>query len=245
MTDSPNPASSGCPADQAGVAPWLPDFPDLAESSVHWHQHLDQLAGQGWTLLDDLLSAADLQRFGPYCQGLPLRAAEVASGLQPGVRGDQIRWLDADQPIEAAYLQWLLALGRQLNRAMMTSVNQVEAHVACYPAGTAYHRHRDNAGSDRVHLGTTSPGQSPSSQPSTPPSGRRRLYSSVFYLNSDWQPDWGGQLCLQDQHGHWQTVVPTGNRLVLFRSDLLHEVLPATQLRWSITGWLRSEPYPL
>ena len=63
--------------------------------------------------------------------------------------------------------------------------------------------------------------------------------STVFYLNSDWHAEEGGQLRLH-LAGGTQDLLPNWNRLVLFRSaDIEHEVLPATRERLSITGWLR------
>ena len=62
----------------------------------------------------------------------------------------------------------------------------------------------------------------------------------AYYLHSERQPDWGGQLRLQDKHDQWHIIEPSPNRLAIFQSDLLHEVLPAKQQRLSSTAWLRS-----
>lgn len=55
----------------------------------------------------------------------------------------------------------------------------------------------------------------------------------------------GGELRLQDKHGEWHIILPRSNQLVIFQSDLLHEVLPAKQQRLSITAWLRQRPATL
>ena len=77
-----------------------------------------------------------------------------------------------------------------------------------------------------------------------------RAISTVLYLNSavgelqsqqDWQAEWGGALRLEDLHLKAHDILPIANRLVVFQSDLPHEVLPATQVRRSIAGWLRRD----
>ena len=67
-----------------------------------------------------------------------------------------------------------------------------------------------------------------------------RMISTVFYLHEYWQDDWGGQLRLQDKNDQWHIIQPLANRLAIFQSDLLHEVLISKQQRLSITAWLRS-----
>ncbi len=68
------------------------------------------------------------------------------------------------------------------------------------------------------------------------------MISCVFYLHEHWQADWGGELRLQDKQDEWQIIAPQPNRMALFQSDLLHEVLLSKQQRLSITAWLRSDP---
>jgi SM-20-related protein len=45
---------------------------------------------------------------------------------------------------------------------------------------------------------------------------------------------------LQDKNDQWHIIQPLANRLAIFQSDLLHEVLLSKQQRLSITAWLRS-----
>ena len=101
-------------------------------------------------------------------------------------------------------------------------IKEVEAHFACYRAGEFYALHRDN-----------------------PQQKNARVMSTVYYLHQDWQADWGGELHLQDKNQQWHTIQPKPNRIALFQSDLLHEVLPAKQQRLSITAWLRSSQHIL
>jgi len=68
-----------------------------------------------------------------------------------------------------------------------------------------------------------------------------RKVSCVYYLNLDWQEKDGGQLCLYDENENClQSLFPLANRLVFFRSDLLHEVCITYRTRYSIASWLKS-----
>ncbi len=49
------------------------------------------------------------------------------------------------------------------------------------------------------------------------------------------------ELRLQDKNDKWHIVQPKPNRIALFQSDLLHEVLKAKHQRLSITAWLRND----
>lgn len=140
------------------------------------------------------------------------------SGLNQHIRRDKTRWLTLEDTAGRPYLELLEQLGQQLNRQLYTGIRRVEAHYATYEAGDYYQTHRDN-----------------------PTQSQARAISSVFYLNSEWQTDWQGQLRLQDTLDQWHDILPMPNRLVLFQSDLLHEVCAATCTRRSIAGWLRRD----
>ena len=73
------------------------------------------------------------------------------------------------------------------------------------------------------------------------PQGKNgRIISTVYYLHEDWQDGWSGELHLEDKNGQWHTIQPKPNRIAMFQSDLLHEVIKAKHQRLSITAWLRS-----
>jgi SM-20-related protein len=62
----------------------------------------------------------------------------------------------------------------------------------------------------------------------------------VIYLNHDWLSEQGGALRLHPQGMSTRDIYPIGSRMALFLSaDMLHEVLPATRDRLSLTGWFR------
>lgn len=145
------------------------------------------------------------------------RDAAIQNGVVSKIRSDHILWIDEKLIQAQQHIQVLNALAEQLNQAFFFGIREVEAHFACYNAGEFYAMHRDN------------------------PQGKNgRIISSVFYLHHDWQADWGGQLRLQDKNDDWHIITPKPNRIALFQSDLLHEVIEAKQQRLSITAWLRS-----
>ena len=95
-----------------------------------------------------------------------------------------------------------------------------EAHYACYPVGFGYQWHVDN------------------------PKGRDdRVISAVFYLNDDWQTTDGGEILVIDKTGKQQTLQPKANRLVIFDSNLKHQVNITHRCRFSIATWMRRDSH--
>ena len=61
----------------------------------------------------------------------------------------------------------------------------------------------------------------------------------VFYLSEKWHEGDGGELLIYaDELVTW--VEPLPGRVVFFRSDIPHEVLPTRIPRLSLTGWMKS-----
>lgn len=185
---------------------------------------LDQLAQTGLIVIDEVLPPVLLsQLHGLSREPVGYRAAQlIADGVQQQIRSDATRWLDTKDAAAANYLQLLETLGGHLNSQLFLGIRWAEAHFACYQAGQFYAPHRDNPKNSQV-----------------------RAISTVFYLNPDWQADQGGQLRLVDRQGLTHEILPQDNQLVIFDSDLLHEVCPATQVRYSIAGWLRRDEPPI
>ncbi len=142
----------------------------------------------------------------------------MQGGHQQHIRGDKTFWLDDYNIAEAHYLSYLKALGQQLNSHFYSGVRSVEAHFAHYAPGQCYARHVDNRQGDNV-----------------------RAFSTVLYLNEQWQATDGGALIWQDLQKQEHTTFPMANRLIIFISDLAHEVKPAVRDRYSIAGWLRRD----
>lgn len=183
-------------------------------------QILDDLDQHGFSIVDDAYSSEYQHAVSQECLSHlnEFRNAAIQNGVVNNIRSDHILWLQPEFQISHRHIQTLQQFSQILNRAFYLGIKDVEAHFACYHAGEFYTLHRDN-----------------------PQDKNGRMISSVYYLHEQWQKDWGGELRLQDKHGQWHIIQPKPNRMALFQSDLLHEVLISKQQRLSITAWLRSD----
>ena len=183
-------------------------------------QILDDLDQHGFSIVDDAYSSEYQHAVSQECLSHlnEFRNAAIQNGVVNNIRSDHILWLQHEFQISHLHIQTLQQFSQILNRAFYLGIKDVEAHFACYHAGEFYTLHRDN-----------------------PQDKNGRMISSVYYLHGQWQTDWGGELRLQDKHGQWHIIQPKPNRMALFQSDLLHEVLISKQQRLSITAWLRSD----
>lgn len=192
------------------------------------NQQLDSLLNSGFVLIEQACSPALFSALQQESQQLEQQdnqfheARLIAGSQNAQVRSDSTRWLQPSDAAGSQYLVTLENLGKYLNQQLYSGIRRVEAHYAIYQAGDFYKPHRDN------------PSKPLNAQPV-------RVFSTVLYLNSDWQAAWQGELHLQDLHDKWHLILPMPNRLVIFDSNLLHEVRPATCPRRSIAGWLRQD----
>jgi len=68
-----------------------------------------------------------------------------------------------------------------------------------------------------------------------------RAITCLLYMNPSWKPGDGGELVLQPFLAPAETIAPTMDRLVLFKSDrCLHRVMPTSAERFCCTFWLDS-----
>ncbi|MCH7335590.1 2OG-Fe(II) oxygenase [Acinetobacter sp. NIPH 2699] len=192
---------------------------NLLPTSWNIDQILDDLNTSGFALVDDVYPNEYVRELAQECSShlKEFRAAGVQNGVVSHIRSDHILWIDDQLSIAQQHIQALENLSQALNQAFYLGIKEVEAHFACYHAGEFYALHRDN-----------------------PQQKNDRMISTVFYLHESWQEHWGGQLRLQDKNAQWHIIQPLPNRLVIFQSDSLHEVLLSKQQRLSITAWLRS-----
>lgn len=183
---------------------------------------INALDQDGFVVLDQVYPAAYVEAVRSECMShfMEFRQAEIQQGIVSQIRSDHILWINTELPTAEQHAQVLLDLGQQLNQTFFFGIQEIEAHFASYNSGEFYALHRDN-----------------------PQQKNNRVLSAVFYLHPEWHSDWGGQLRLQDKHGNWHILEPNPNRIAIFQSDLLHEVLPAQQQRLSITSWLRSQSH--
>ena len=150
-----------------------------------------------------------------------LRPAKIGKGvlktLKPQIRNDYMAWLErADISFAPVWtlLDLLLSIAR---KELFFAVKRYETQLALYPPKHFYDRHVDRH--------------------KTFPS---RILTMAFYLN-DWQPDDGGELVLYTHATEKTVVSPNSNKMILFLSELEHQVLPTNIERKSLTTWFRDD----
>lgn len=196
----------------------------LADFAVNWQDKftdtlLDNLANNGWVIIDDVFGDKALLALQAESGFIDYRDAELTAGIRVSdIRGDKIRWITKDFFAGFYYLQSINALASVLNRALFAGIRHSEAHYARYPVGFGYQWHSDN------------------------PNGRdERVISAVFYLNDEWATTDGGALEVVDNDGKHHNVPPVANRLIIFDSNLRHQVQTAHRERYSIATWMRRD----
>ena len=196
----------------------------LSDFDVDWQekltdQQLDSFVDDGWMIIDTVFANKALLALQFESGFIDYRDAELTAGIRVSdIRGDRIRWITEKFFAGYFYLQSINALAALFNRSLFASIRHSEAHYACYPVGFGYQWHCDN------------------------PAGRdERVISAVFYLNDDWRARDGGALEVVDKHGIHHTIMPVANRLVIFDSDLRHQVQIAHRQRYSIATWMRRD----
>lgn len=135
------------------------------------------------------------------------------------LRGDVISWIEANDPVDRAFLEQMETLRRELNARLFLGMFDYESHYAIYTSGYGYAKHSD------VLQGK-----------------KNRILTTVLYLNEDWQPEHGGELVVYDPSGETELfrVQPTFGTMIIFLSESFpHEVLISNTTRRSIAGWFR------
>ena len=196
----------------------------MSDFAIHWEdritdQQLDTFVSDGWMIVDDVFLEKALLALQAESGFIHYRDAQLTAGVRISeIRGDKIRWITENFFAGYYYLQSINTLATVFNRSLFAGIRHSEAHYACYPIGFGYQWHSDN------------------------PAGRdERVISAVFYLNDEWSSDDGGALEIIDKHGVHHDVMPVANRLIIFDSDLRHQVQIAHRQRYSIATWMRRD----
>lgn len=186
----------------------------------------DNLVRHGWSQHNLFLSKELSNTLAAECIFLretdALTLARVGSGkqtiLQAKIRSDQIAWLQAGQSVACdAYLLMMEQVRVLLNQTLYLGLEDYESHFSFYTPGASYSQHLDRFHNDDA-----------------------RTISAVIYLNDNWLTEQGGALRLYPHNLPTQDISPVACRMVVFLSaEMLHEVLPATRDRMSLTGWFR------
>lgn len=136
------------------------------------------------------------------------------------IRSDKIYWLDPqhNNVHENDFFVLMDQFVRYLNSTCYTGITGYEFHYALYEKGSFYKKHLDQFRNNKS-----------------------RAFSMIMYLNTNWQKEDGGELCIH-HIDHLQTIAPLYGKCVFFKSDELeHEVMLTQQPRLSITGWLKAD----
>jgi SM-20-related protein len=186
----------------------------------------ENLVQHGWSQHDLFLSAELSDTLAAEClvlqQSDVLQLARVGSGkhatLQNTIRSDQIAWLRVGQSTACdAYLLMMEQVRVLLNQTLYLGLEDYESHFSFYAPGAFYRKHLDRFQHDDA-----------------------RTISIVIYLNDQWRTAQGGALRLHPHELPPHDISPIACRMVVFLSaEMLHEVLPATRDRMSLTGWFR------
>ena len=186
-------------------------------------EQLDFFAEKKYLIVDQFLFPAEIAALRKMAdEGLhsgQFKEAGVGKGSEQRVvkteRGDWIYWLDAQSDSAAIQVYWdrINQVQSVINRNFYLGLNDMEAHLAVYQSGGFYKKHKD-----RHQISST------------------RRVSFVLYLNETWKKNDGGELMIY-LDGETVEVEPISGRLVVFMSELEHEVLETQVNRCSITGW--------
>lgn len=176
-------------------------------------------------IIEKMLSAAQQK-----LQQKLLRPAGIgmSAAVQKSIRGDNIYWLEWLEINELApFWQAMTDLKTFLRQELFIAVQDFESHLACYPPGGFYQKHRDNV---RQPVGNVAYSSA-------------RFLTVLLYLNRDWQAQDGGILEIfspDNDNKKIAEVIPQGGTLVLFLSERFPHAVSLTQReRWSICGWWR------
>ena len=96
-----------------------------------------------------------------------------------------------------------------LNSTCYTGIIAYEFHYVYYESGSFYKKHIDQFKNNDS-----------------------RQYTMIFYLNENWELKDGGELCIHHAE-KLQNISPQNGKSVFFKSsEVLHEVLTTTSLRF-------------
>ncbi len=188
-------------------------------------KYFEKLTDQNWVLIplshsfcEQLLKSAQNKLTSSL-----FRKAHITEHQKPDelIRNDSIYWLDPGNShmtdSDRQTLQTLETLTLEIKNYFRISLTEVECHFSIYPPGHFYQRHRDVTALNN-----------------------RRVFSFVIYLNPEWTTDDAGELVAYDGGKTLFKIKPEMGQMILFRSDIEHEVLPTKKTRYALSGWIRS-----
>ena len=175
--------------------------------------------GWGMTSLDPKLANFLLERFKQVQDKGLLQAATITQSTDEAqaIRNDLTYWLEKEHhATEAKVIKMLNQVMLALKDYFRISLTHLECHFAFYPPGHFYKRHIDQTADNN-----------------------KRFFSFVIYLNPDWKSSDGGTLVGYNENQRLFEVMPNFGEMIVFRSDIPHEVEMSHNERRSVAGWFR------
>lgn len=186
-------------------------------------ENLESIDLKGWALVDlppefcrALLTTAQA-KFNDHL----FKAAQISksSDIENSIRSDMTLWLEqtSNEQSESQLWQFLETIKSELSQFFRIHLSHFECHYAVYKPGRFYGRHSDQTAHNN-----------------------QRFFSFVIYLNEGWLTKDGGQLkAYTPDNQILFEIQPEFGKMIVFKSDIEHEVTEAYRSRWSITGWFR------
>lgn len=181
---------------------------------------IQELCEQGWSYQQNIISPDWVSQLADQCHRRTFLQAGIGNGVKniinEAIRSDSISWINPDDthPAVLHYLELVESVRLQLNREFYLGLNGFEGHFSRYPTGAFYKPHYDCFANDK-----------------------RRAVTFIVYINQNWQPENGGQLCLHLAEGQ-RLIEPVAGSMICFLSEqILHEVRPTHCERMALTGW--------
>lgn len=182
---------------------------------------------QRFCVVDNFISANEIatlvQKINLLSENKQLKQAGIGKNAEhltnTDIRSDYIYWLDEnDTELQSLFFHFITELTQALNRRFYLGLKEHEFHLALYPPGSFYKKHRDAFKSDDA-----------------------RKITVLLYLNQNWKHEDGGELILYKDDNSSLTIEPLGGRLLVFESEMEHEVLLSKANRYSLTGWIKNK----
>lgn len=182
---------------------------------------------QRYCVIDNFISANEIatlvQKINLLSENKQLKQAGIGKNAEhltnTDIRSDFIYWLDEnDTELQSLFFHFIPELTQALNRRFYLGLKEHEFHLALYPPGSFYKKHRDAFKSDDA-----------------------RKITVLLYLNQNWKQEDGGELILYKDDNSSLTIEPLGGRLLVFESEMEHEVLLSKANRYSLTGWIKNK----
>lgn len=181
---------------------------------------IEQLCGHGWYAQQNVIPSEWVTALADLCHKRTFLQAGIGQGIKniinEAIRSDSISWIDSREtdPAIVYYLSLVDEIQQLLNQEFYLGLNGFEGHFSRYPQGAFYKPHYDCFAQDK-----------------------RRAVTLIFYINQNWRPENGGQLCLHLPEGQ-KVIEPVAGSMICFLSEqILHEVLPTHVERMALTGW--------